>query len=164
MSIPSLPLWMALSAAIPLDWSVYRVFFVISIILSLLGWPGLAREVRGKLLALRGEDFVTAAKVAGCTERVIMFRHLVPSFLSHIIASGTLAIPWMILGETALSFLGIGLQPPAISWGVLLKAAQNVKAIVATPWLLIPGLFVVAMILSFNFLGDGLRDAADPYK
>ena len=164
VSIPSLPLWMALSAAIPLDWSVYRVFFVISIILSLLGWPGLAREVRGKLLALRGEDFVTAAKVAGCAERVIMFRHLVPSFLSHIIASGTLAIPWMILGETALSFLGIGLQPPAISWGVLLKAAQNVKAIVATPWLLIPGLFVVAMILSFNFLGDGLRDAADPYK
>ena len=154
----------ALSAAIPLDWSVYRVFFVISIILSLLGWPGLAREVRGKLLALRGEDFVTAAKVAGCTERVIMFRHLVPSFLSHVIASGTLAIPWMILGETALSFLGIGLQPPAISWGVLLKAAQNVKAIVATPWLLLPGLFVVAMILSFNFLGDGLRDAADPYK
>ena len=118
--------------------------------------------MRGKLLALRGEGFVTAAKVAGCTERVIMFRHLVPSFLSHIIASGTLAMPWMILGETALSFLGIGLQPPAISWGVLLKAAQNVKAIVATPWLLLPGLFVVAMILSFNFLGDGLRDAADP--
>ena len=164
VSIPSLPLWMALSAAIPLDWSVYRVFFVISIILSLLGWPGLACEVRGKLLALRGEEFVTAAKVAGCTERVIMFRHLVPSFLSHIIASGTLAIPWMILGETALSFLGIGLQAPAISWGVLLKAAQNVKAIVATPWLLLPGLFVVAMILAFNFLGDGLRDAADPYK
>ena len=125
ISIPTLPLWMGLSAAIPLDWTVYQVFFAISLILSLIGWVGLARTVRGKLLSLRDEDFVVAAKVSGCTEWGIMFRHLVPSFLSYIIASGTLAIPWMILGETALSFLGIGLQPPAISWGVLLKSAQN---------------------------------------
>lgn len=164
ISIPTLPLWMSLSAAIPLDWTIYQVFFTISLILSLIGWVGLARTVRGKLLSLRDEDFVVAAKISGCSEWGIMFRHLVPSFLSYIIASGTLAIPWMILGETALSFLGIGLQPPAISWGVLLKSAQNIKAVLSTPWLLLPGLFVVVVIISFNFLGDGLRDAADPYK
>ena len=163
ISIPSLPLWMALSAAIPLSWSIYQLFFAITIILSLLGWPGLAREVRGKLLALREEDFVVAARLAGCKEGKIMFQHLIPSFLSHIIASGTLAIPGMIIGETALSFLGVGLRAPAISWGVLLKSAQNIKAVVSTPWLLLPGVFVVIVILSFNFLGDGLRDAADPY-
>ena len=164
ISIPSLPLWMALSASIPLDWPIYRVFFAITLILSLMGWPGLARVVRGKLLSLRDEDFIVAAKVSGCTEKGIMFRHLVPSFLSYIIATSTLAIPGMILGETSLSFLGIGLQPPAISYGTLLKAAQNVKAVIAEPWLLIPGLFVIVIILAFNFLGDGLRDAADPYK
>ena len=164
MSIPSLPLWMALSAAIPLEWSIYQVFFAITVILSFMGWPGMARVVRGKLLSIRSEDFVVAAKVSGCTENGIMFRHLVPAFMSYIIASGTLAIPWMILGETSLSFLGIGLQPPAISYGTLLKAAQNVRSVMGEPWLLIPGIFVVVIILSFNFLGDGLRDAADPYK
>ena len=164
LSIPSLPLWMALSAGIPLDWSIYKVFFAITLILSLISWPGLARVVRGQLLSLRSEEFVIAAKVSGATENRVMFRHLVPSFLSYIIALSTLAIPGMILGETSLSFLGIGLQPPAISYGTLLKAAQNVKTVMAEPWLLIPGLFVVVIILSFNFLGDGLRDAADPYK
>jgi len=163
ISIPSLPLWMALSAAIPYSWPVTKVFFVITIILSLMGWPGLAREVRGKLLSLREEDFVIAARLAGCEEGRIMFRHLIPSFLSHIIASGTLAIPGMIIGETALSFLGLGLRAPAISWGVLLKSAQNIKAVASTPWLLLPGAFVVVAVLAFNFLGDGLRDAADPY-
>jgi len=164
ISIPSLPLWMALSAAIPLDWSIYQVFFVITVILSLLGWPGLAREVRGKLLSLREEDFVLAARLAGCREGRVMFRHLIPSFFSHLIASASLAIPGMILGETALSFLGIGLRAPAISWGVLLQSAQNIKAIISIPWLLLPGVFVVILILAFNFLGDGLRDAADPYR
>ncbi len=164
ISIPSLPLWMALSAAIPFSWPVTRVFFAITIILSLLTWPGLARQVRGKLLTLREEDFVTAARLAGCTESRTMFQHLIPSFLSHIIASGTLAIPGMIIGETALSFLGIGLRAPAISWGVLLQSAQNVEAIVSTPWLLLPAIFVAASVLAFNFLGDGARDAADPYK
>ena len=164
LSIPSLPLWMALSAGIPLDWSIYKVFFAITLILSLISWPGLARVVRGQLLSLRSEEFVIAAKVAGATENRVMFRHLVPSFLSYIIALSTLAIPGMILGETSLSFLGLGLQPPAISYGTLLKAAQNVKTVMAEPWLLLPGLFVVGIILSFNFLGDGLRDAADPYK
>jgi len=164
ISIPSLPLWMALSAAIPLNWSIYQVFFAITVILSLMGWPGLARQVRGKLLALREEDFVIAARLAGCREGRIMFQHLIPSFLSHIIASGTLAIPGMIIGETALSFLGIGLRAPAISWGTLLQSAQNIKAMVSIPWLLLPGVFVVIAVLAFNFLGDGLRDAADPYK
>ena len=163
ISIPSLPLWMALGASIPLEWSVYQVFFAISLVLSLMAWPGLAREVRGKLLSLRGEEFVISARVDGCGDGRIMFRHLIPSFLSHIIASGTLAIPGMIIGETSLSFLGLGLQAPAISWGVLLKAAQNIKAVVSVPWLLIPALFVVVTVLAFSAFGDGLRDAADPY-
>ena len=163
ISIPSLPLWMALGASIPLEWSVYQIFFAISVVLSLMSWPGLAREVRGKLLSLREEEFVISARVDGCGDGRIMFRHLIPSFLSHIIASGTLAIPGMIIGETSLSFLGLGLQAPAISWGVLLKAAQNIKAVVSVPWLLLPALFVVVTVLAFSAFGDGLRDAADPY-
>lgn len=163
ISIPSLPLWMALGASIPLDWSVYEVFFAMSVILSLMSWPGLAREVRGKLLSLREEEFVIAAKLDGCGDGRIMFRHLIPSFLSHIIASGTLAIPGMIIGETSLSFLGLGLQAPAISWGVLLKATQNIKAVISIPWLLLPAVFVVITVLAFSAFGDGLRDAADPY-
>jgi peptide/nickel transport system permease protein len=163
MAIPGLPLWMALSAAIPLNWPITRVFFFITVILSLRGWTGMARVVRGKLLSLRGEEFVIAARIDGAGGARIMFRHLIPSFLSHIIASATLSIPAMILGETALSFLGIGLRPPAISWGVLLQGAQNVQAVAIMPWLLLPGVFVVIIVLAFNFFGDGLRDAADPY-
>ena len=163
IAIPSLPLWMALSASIPMDWPITRVFFVITVILSLLGWTGMAREVRGKLLSLRGEDFVLAARLDGAPGTRVMFRHLIPSFMSHIIARGTLAIPGMIIGETSLSFLGIGLRAPAISWGVLLQSAQNIRAVATTPWLLAPGIFVVVVVLCFNFLGDGLRDAADPY-
>ena len=163
MAIPSLPLWMALSVTIPLTWPVTRVFFFITIILSLKGWTGMARVVRGKLLSLRDEDFVIAARLDGAGPSRVMFRHLVPSFLSHIIASATLSIPAMILGETALSFLGIGLRAPAISWGVLLKDAQNIQALALMPWLLFPSVFVVVIVLAFNFFGDGLRDAADPY-
>jgi peptide/nickel transport system permease protein len=161
--IPKLPLWMALSAALPATWSPLQVYFGITIILSLLGWTGLARVVRGKFLSLREEDFVVAARLIGAGRRRIIFRHLLPSFMSHIITSATLAVPGMILGETALSFLGIGLRPPIVSWGVLLKQAQNYQVIVMTPWLLIPGVFVVVVVLCFNLLGDGLRDAADPY-
>lgn len=163
MCIPSLPLWMALSAVIPLTWPITKVFFAITIILSLMAWPGLARVVRGKLLSLREEEFVIAARLDGARGGRIMFRHLLPSFLSHLIASASLAIPGMILGETALSFLGIGLRAPAISWGVLLQGGQNIQAVASTPWLLLPGVFVVVIVLAFNFLGDGLRDAADPY-
>lgn len=163
-SIPTLPLWMALSAALPRDWPIIKVYFAISIIFSIVGWTGLARVTRGKLLALREEDFATAAKVAGAGELRIVVRHLLPLFLSYIIVSLTTSIPGMILGETSLSFIGLGLQPPAVSWGVLLKDAQSLVAIAHQPWKLIPGLFVVATILLFNFLGDGLRDAADPYS
>ena len=161
--IPSLPLWMSLSAAIPLNWSVTQVFFAITVILSVIGWTGLARVVRGKLFSLREEEFVIAAKLDGVRAGRIMFRHMLPSFSSHIIAAATLAIPGMILGETALSFLGIGLRAPAISWGVLLQGGQNINAVASTPWLLLPVIFVVIVVLAFNFLGDGLRDAADPY-
>lgn len=163
MCIPSLPLWMALSATIPLTWSVTQVFFAITVILSFMGWTGLARVVRGKLLSLRGEEFVIAARLDGARGGRIMFRHLLPSFSSHLIASASLRIPGMILGETALSFLGIGLRAPAISWGVLLQGGQNIQAVASSPWLLLPGVFVVVVVLAFNFLGDGLRDAADPY-
>lgn len=162
-SIPSIPLWLALSAAVPKDWPVLKVYFMITIILSLIGWTGLARVVRGRFLALRHEDFVLAARLAGSSELRIIFRHMVPSFYSHIIASITLAIPGMILSETSLSYLGLGIRPPAISWGVLLQEAQNLRAIAMAPWLLIPGLFVIVTVLAFNFVGDGLRDAADPY-
>jgi peptide/nickel transport system permease protein len=162
--IPHLPLWMSLSAAVPADWPVVRVYFGITIILSIIGWTGLARTVRGKLLQLRNEDFVLAAKISGASERFIIARHLIPSFLSYLIVSLTLSIPGMILGETALSFLGIGMRPPAVSWGVLLQQAQNVRTVALHPWLMLPALFVILNCLAFNFLGDGLRDAADPYK
>jgi len=154
---------MALSAAVPANWSPVKVYFAISIILSFIGWTGLAREVRSKFLSLREEDFVTAAKLAGASEKRIIFRHLLPSFLSHIIASLTLSIPSMIIGETSLSFLGLGIRPPAISWGVLIQDAQNFRTVALAPWLLLPVLFVILVVLSFNFVGDGLRDAADPY-
>ncbi|MBN1641641.1 MAG: ABC transporter permease [Anaerolineae bacterium] len=162
-SVPSTPLWMALSAALPPTWPALRVYFGITIILSLISWTGLARVVRSKFLSLREEDFVMAAKLCGTTELRIIFRHLLPSFLSHIIASLTLSIPGLILSETSLSFIGLGLRPPTISWGVLMKEAQNLVVVAQAPWLLIPGILIVITVLSFNFMGDGLRDAADPY-
>ena len=164
ISVPSLPLWMALAVAIPLTWPITKVFFFITLILSLIGWAGLARAVRGKILALREEDFAVSARLDNVSTMRIMFRHLIPGTLSHLIASLTLSIPGMILGETSLSFLGIGLRPPAISWGVLLQNAQNIQTVVLSSWLLLPVVPIVIVILSFNFLGDGLRDAADPYK
>jgi peptide/nickel transport system permease protein len=162
-SFPTIPLWMALAAALPSNWSTVSVYFGITVILSVIGWTDLARVVRGRFLSLREEDFVLAAKLSGASEARIIRRHLLPNFMSHIIASVTLSIPGMILAETSLSFLGIGLTPPAISWGVLLQAAQNVNSLVVAPWLLLPGGMVVVTVLAFNFLGDGLRDAADPY-
>jgi len=164
ISIPTIPLWMALSAALPQEWSPIRVYFGITIILSIVGWCGLARVVRGKFLELREEDFTMAARISGASELRVIARHLLPSFLSYLIINLTLSIPRMILGETSLSFLGLGLRPPVVSWGVLLKEAQNVRTVALHPWLLIPGLFVIITVLAFNFLGDGLRDAADPYK
>jgi len=163
-SFPTIPLWMALSAAVPPQWPPLRVYFGITVILSFIGWTGLARVVRGKLLALREEDYAMAAKIAGCKDMRIIGRHLLPGFLSYIIVSMTLSIPGMILGETSLSFLGLGLRPPITSWGVLLKEAQNVRTVALHPWLMIPVIFVIITVLAFNFLGDGLRDAADPYK
>lgn len=163
-SLPELPLWMALAAALPVNWSPIIIFFGITIILGLLDWTGLARSVRSKLLALREEDFCTAAVLMGAKPSRIIFRHLMPSFMSHLIASATLAIPGMILGETALSFLGLGLRPPITSWGVLLNEAQNINAVAVWPWLLYPVVPVIIIILALNFFGDGLRDAADPYK
>lgn len=162
-SIPTIPLWMALAAAVPSDWPIERVYFVIVLILGVIGWTTLARVVRGRFLSLRSEDFVTAAELAGAGQLRIIFRHMVPSFLSHIIAATSLALPAMIIAETSLSFLGLGLRPPAISWGVLLKDAQNIQAVALSPWLLIPAIPVIVAVLAFNFLGDGLRDAADPY-
>ncbi|MBN1810917.1 MAG: ABC transporter permease [Anaerolineae bacterium] len=163
-AIPSIPLWMSLSAALPVSWSPVKVYFGISLILSLIGWTGLARVVRSQFLALREEDFVMAAKLAGASEGRIVFRHLVPAFLSHIIASISLSIPGMILSETSLSFLGLGIRPPALSWGVLLQEAQNLRSVAMSPWVLSPAVIVVLVVLCFNFLGDGLRDAADPYS
>ena len=162
-SLPELPLWLALSAALPATWSPIWVFFGITLILGLLDWPGLARAVRAKVLSLREEDYVTAAELIGASRLRILFRHMLPNFSGHLIASVTLAVPHMILGETALSFLGLGLRPPVTSWGVLLNEAQNIGAIELYPWLLTPLLPVVAVVLAFNVLGDGLRDAADPY-
>lgn len=163
-SLPELPLWMALSASLPVNWSPILVFFGITIILGLLDWPGLARAVRSKLLALREEDYCTAAQLMGASPKRIIGRHLLPNFMSHLIASATLSIPSMILGETALSFLGLGLRPPITSWGVLLTEAQNIEAVALYPWLLAPMAPVFVTVLAFNFLGDGLRDAADPYS
>jgi peptide/nickel transport system permease protein len=162
-SIPTIPLWMGLAAALPRDWSILQVYFAITIIISLLGWTELARVVRGRFLALREEDFVVSARLVGCSQMRIIFVHMVPSFMSHIIAATTLALPAMIISETALSFLGLGLRPPAISWGVLLQQAQNVQTVAISPWLMLPSLPVIVAVLAFNFLGDGLRDAADPY-
>lgn len=163
-SLPELPLWMALSAALPVTWSPILVYFGITIILGLLDWPGLARAVRSKLLALREEDFAVAAKLMGASPGRIIGRHLLPSFMSHLIASATLSIPTMILGETALSFLGLGLRPPITSWGVLLNEAQNINVVALYPWLMAPAIPVIVVVLAFNFFGDGLRDAADPYR
>ena len=162
-SVPTIPIWLALSAALPRDWTPIQVFFAITVILSLIGWTTLGREVRGRFLALREEDFVLAARLAGCSRMRIILRHMVPTFASHIIATASLAIPVMIINETSLSFLGLGIRPPAISWGVLLQEAQNIQSLALAPWLLIPGLVVILAVLAFNLVGDGLRDASDPY-
>jgi len=163
-SFPELPLWMALSAVLPVNWSPILVFFGITVILALLDWTSLARAVRSKLLSLREEDYCVAAELMGARPRRIIARHLLPGFMSHMIASATLSIPAMVLGETALSFLGLGLRPPVTSWGVLLNEAQNINVVALYPWLMLPVLPVIILILAFNFFGDGLRDAADPYK
>ncbi|WP_442581376.1 ABC transporter permease [Mesorhizobium sp. ASY16-5R] len=164
LAIPTIPLWMGLAAAIPPSMSPLQVYFIITIILSLVGWTGLARVIRGRFLAIKNEDFVVAARLDGTSELGIILRHMAPSFASHIIASVTLAIPVMVLSETALSFLGIGLRPPVVSWGVLLQEAQNIRSVATAPWLLSPGIAVIVTVLALNFFGDGLRDAADPYS
>lgn len=163
-SLPSIPLWLALAAIMPVTWSPIAVYFAITLILAMFDWTGLARAVRSKLLSLREEDYVLSAQLMGATPTRIISRHLVPGFMSHLIATATISIPTMILGETALSFLGLGLRPPITSWGVLLTEAQNVNAVALYPWLLLPVVPVILVILAFNFFGDGLRDAADPYK
>lgn len=163
MSFPTIPLWAALAAAMPPNWSSFQRFFAISVILSLVQWTGLARQVRAKVLAYREMDSITAAQAVGASGRRIIFRHMLPNAFSHIIVVATMAIPGMILAETALSFLGLGIQPPLTSWGVLLQEAQFVSVILQHPWLMIPGLFVIVAVLSFNFIGDGLHDAADPF-
>ncbi|GGC61720.1 peptide ABC transporter permease [Siccirubricoccus deserti] len=162
-SIPTIPLWMGLAAALPNTWSVTQVYLAITVIISLIGWTDLARVVRGRFLSLREEDFVVAAELAGASQGRIIFRHMLPSFASHIIAAVSLALPAMIVSETALSFLGLGLRPPAVSWGILLQDAQNIQVLAGAPWLLSAAVPVTVVILAFNFLGDGLRDAADPY-
>lgn len=163
-SIPTIPLWIALAAAVPRDWSVVRVYFAITVLISFIGWTTLAREVRGRFLVLREDDFVVAARIYGSGPLRTIFRHMVPNFISHIIATTTLAVPTMIIAETSLSFLGLGLRQPVISWGVLLFEAQNIRAVSSAPWLLAPGALVLISVLAFNFMGDGLRDAADPYS
>lgn len=163
-SIPTLPLWMALAASLPKEWPPLQVYFAITLIIGLLGWTHLARRVRSKLLSLREEDYVTAAKIGGSSDTRIIFRHMLPSFLSYIIVDLSISFPYMILGETALSFVGLGLRPPVISWGVLLQDSQNVRAIALYPWLFFPVPFVVLAVLAFSFVGDGMRDAADPYS
>jgi len=162
-AIPTLPLWMGLSAAVPQDWTVLQVYFGITVVLSIFGWTGMARTVRGKFLALREEDYVMAARLSGSGEGRIMFRHMLPGFYSHIIATISLSIPSMIIGETSLSFLGLGLRPPAVSYGIMLIQAQNPVTVALYPWLMFVAIPVIIVILAFNFLGDGLRDAADPY-
>ncbi|MDR7378511.1 peptide/nickel transport system permease protein [Rhodoferax ferrireducens] len=164
LSLPTIPIWLALAAALPQDWPATLNYMMITLILSLTGWAQLARVVRGRFLSLRTEEFVTAARLDGASEGRIIFRHMLPSFSSHIIASVSLAIPAMILAETSLSFLGLGLQPPTISWGVLLREAQNIRSIATAPWLFAPGAAVVLAVIALNFLGDGLRDASDPYN
>jgi peptide/nickel transport system permease protein len=163
-SLPTIPIWLAMTAALPRDWPPTRVFFAITIILALIGWTTLAREVRGRFLSLREEDFVLAAELSGASQIRIILRHMAPAFTSHIIATSTLAIPVMIINETSLSFLGLGIRPPAISWGVLLQEAQNIQTVAQASWLLIPVLAVIVACLAFNLVGDGLRDAADPYS
>jgi peptide/nickel transport system permease protein len=164
MSIPTIPLWLGLSAAVPSGWGPLKTYFAITVILSILGWTDLSRVVRGRFLSLREEDFVRAALLDGCSRMRVILRHMLPSFSSHVIASLTLAIPYMILAETALSFLGLGLQPPVVSWGVLLQEAQNVRSVATAPWVLTPGIAVAVAVLALNFVGDGLRDSADPYR
>ncbi len=163
-AFPQLPLWLALAAVMPDDWSALKSYFAITVVLSLLNWTGLARVVRGKILSLREEDYAVAAKLLGASHGRILFRHLIPGFTSHIIVALTLSVPGMILGETSLSFLGLGLRAPIISWGVMLQDCLDVQAVRYYPWLLLPVVFIIATVLSFNFLGDGLRDAADPYS
>jgi peptide/nickel transport system permease protein len=163
-SIPTLPLWMALAASLPRDWSPQRVYFTITILLGLLGWTHLARRVRGKLLSLREEDFVVAARIAGSSDTRIIARHMLPSFLSYIIVDLSISFPYMILAETSLSFIGLGLRSPVISWGVLLQDAQNIQSIALYPWLFTPVAFVILAVMAFSFVGDGARDAADPYS
>jgi len=162
-SLPTIPLWLTLVAIMPSNWSQITVYFAITVILGLIDWTGLARAVRSKLLSLREEDYVTAARLMGASPARIIGLHLVPGFMSHLIASATITIPTMILGETALSFLGLGLRPPTVSWGILLNDAQNIGVVALTPWLIYPVVPVILVILAFNFFGDGLRDAADPY-
>jgi peptide/nickel transport system permease protein len=162
-SFPQLPLWLALGAVMPPDWPGLRVYFAITIVLSLLGWTGLARVVRGKILSLREEDYAVAAQLLGASHGRILFRHLIPGFTSHIIVVLTMSVPAMILGETALSFLGLGLRPPIVSWGVMLQDCMNIQAVAKYPWLLMPVFPIILSVLCFNFLGDGLRDASDPY-
>lgn len=164
MSIPQIPLWMALSAAIPVEWTGIQTYFAITLVLSLVGWTGLARVVRGRILSLREEDYVTAARISSASNLAIIFRHLLPGITSFLVVHVTIAIPYMILGETTLSFLGLGIRAPDVSWGSLLQQAQDVTVIVNYPWLLLPAVFVVAAVILFNFVGDGLRDAADPYS
>lgn len=163
ISLPTIPLWLALAAAVPSNWPVTKTYFCITIILSLVGWPSLARTVRSKFISLKNEDYVKAAKVASASTFRIIMKHMVPMFTSHLIASLSLSIPGMILGETSLSYLGLGLRAPAVSWGVLLSDAQKFRNVVLYPWTLIPGIFVIVTVIAFNFVGDGLRDAADPY-
>ncbi len=163
-SFPHLPLWIALGAVMPADWSPVKVYFAITIVLAALSWTGLARVVRGKILSLREEDYAMAARLLGASHRRILFRHLLPGFASHIIVSLSLAVPAMVLGETSLSFLGLGLRPPVVSWGVMLQDCFDVQAVRYYPWLMTPVLFIVMTVLCFNFVGDGLRDAADPYS
>ena len=162
-SLPTIPVWLMMTAALPQTWRPTQVFFAITIILAFIGWTTLGREVRSRFLSLREEDFVLAAELAGCSHLRIIVRHMVPAFTSHIIAASTLAIPVMIISETSLSFLGLGIRPPAISWGVLLQEAQNIQTVALAPWLMFPGLVVIVSVLAFNLVGDGLRDAADPY-
>jgi peptide/nickel transport system permease protein len=164
ISIPTIPLWMGLSAAVPTGWDPVKTYFAITLILALTTWPGLARIVRSKLLEVRGEDYVVAARLGGQRDRTIIVQHMLPASLSYLIVHMTLAVPGMILAETSLSFLGLGLRAPVVSWGTILQSAQNVGAVNSYPWLMWPAAFVVVTIMAFNFMGDGLRDAADPYK